>query len=221
MSNQSEVDESRQSSSSLWRAMLNNSFQSRFILGGVIPVVLFYALHRAGQTLLGAIAAGAWGLGVTLITYWLSREVNIFAVLATTVNLIEIVGTLLTRNPDFYLAGAAIDSFLYALVFLGSLLLARSLMQTIVEATPQGRTFPESFRQQPRYARAWQIVTAVWGIAYLSKAGLLVWSQLNLPLELFLTVRTLASFPLFLGLIVFSYWFPARYWKKSRVGSGR
>ena len=201
--------------------MLNNSFQSRFIVGGVIPVVLFYLLHRTGQTLTGAIVAGSRGLGVTVITYWLSREVNIFAVLATTVNLIEIIGTLMTRNHDFYLAGAAIDSFLYAILFLGSLLLARSLMQLLVEATPQGDKFSESFRQQPMYRKAWQIVTAVWGVAYLIRAGLLVWGQINLSLELFLTIRTLSNFPLFIGLMVFSYWFPARYWKKRRAGNGR
>jgi hypothetical protein len=201
--------------------MLNNSFQSRFIVGGVVPVVLFYLLHRAGQTLTGAIVAGGWGFGVTIVTYWLSRKVNIFAVLATTVNLVEIVGTLLTRNPDFYLAGAAIDSFLYAILFLGSLLLARSLMQLLVEAAPQGRRFSESFRQQPMYRKAWQIVTAVWGVAYLVKAGLLVWGQINLSLELFLTIRTLFNFPLFIGLMIFSYWFPARYWKKRGATNGR
>lgn len=217
MSNQSEMSQGQQPATSWWRVMLNNSFQSRFIVGGVIPVVLFYLLHRAGQTLIGAIVAGGWGLGVTMITYWLSREVNVFAILATTVNLIEIIGTLLTRNPDFYLAGAAIDSFLYAILFLGSLLLARSLMQLLVEATPQGRRFSESFRRQPMYRKAWQIVTAVWGIAYLIKAGLLVWAQVNLSLELFLTIRTLSNFPLFVGLMIFSYWFPARYWKRQGV----
>lgn len=198
---------------SWWRRLFSNSFPSQFILGGLIPIVIFYGFHRAGLTLTGAIVAAFWGLGITAITYWLNRQINIFAILAATVNIIEVVGTLITRDPDFFLAGTAIDSFLYAIVFLGSLLLPRSLMQMLVEATPQSQRFSDDFRQQPIYKRAWQMVTVVWGVVYLLRGGMLVWGQINLPLEAFLTLRTFSGFPLFAILMAFSYWFPARYWR--------
>ena len=39
----------------------------RFVVGALIPVVIFYMLQRLGQPLTGALLAGGWGLGVVLV----------------------------------------------------------------------------------------------------------------------------------------------------------
>jgi hypothetical protein len=52
--------------------------------------------------------------------------------------LIELIGTLITRNPDFYLASAAIYNVLWGLLFLGSLVLTHPLIQIFAELLNPG-----------------------------------------------------------------------------------
>jgi hypothetical protein len=70
--------------------------------------------------LAGALLAAGWGLGLAVISHWRLGHANLFGVLATTLAIIEVVAIVTTRNPDFYLVSAAIDSALYGLVFFGS-----------------------------------------------------------------------------------------------------
>lgn len=84
------------------------------------------------------------------ITYWHARRLNLFAGLATTVAVIEVIGTVITRNPNVYLAAVAIDNILYGLVLLGSLLLSRPLIQILAEAM-SGEIGSAAFRCSPLY----------------------------------------------------------------------
>ena len=52
--------------------------------------------------------------------------------------LIELIGTLITRNPDFYLASAAIDNVLWGQLFLSSLVLTHPLIQLFAELLNPG-----------------------------------------------------------------------------------
>jgi intracellular septation protein A len=83
-------------------------------------------LYRLGQPLTGALIAIGWSISLLVIKYWRSRSIELFPVLAIPIVLIELFGTLITRNPDFYLASAAIDNVLWGLLFLGSLLYIKS-----------------------------------------------------------------------------------------------
>jgi hypothetical protein len=82
-------------------------------------------------------------------------------VLAIPIILIELIGTLITRNPDFYLASAAIDNVLWGLLFLGSLLFARSLIQIFAELLNPGlgsQDFLNHFEMPVQlYRSAWKI----------------------------------------------------------------
>lgn len=201
-----------------WRVMLENHLRARslveILLGGVVPLTIFYGFHQAGEELTGAVLAGSWGLVVAVVTYLVTRNINVFAVFAVILTVIEVVGTLLTRSPAFYLAGAAINNFAFAVIFFGSLLFARSLIQVIVEATPIGAEAPEWFRRQPPYAWAWRNLTVLWGAASLAEGVLLVAGQLLLPLETFLVLRGVLGFPTFAVLLAFSYWYPNWYWDR-------
>jgi hypothetical protein len=81
----------------------------QLILGALVPITIFYALHRFDQPLSGALLAIGWSIGLLVIKYWRTRSVELFPALAIPIILIELIGTLITRNPDFYLASAAID----------------------------------------------------------------------------------------------------------------
>lgn len=191
----------------------------QFVLGALVPILFFYALYRFGRPLTGAVLAISWSLGLLAITYWRSRRIELFAGLAIPIIAIEIVGTLVTRNPDFYLASAAIDKILWGLLFLGSLFLRRPLIQIFAELLNPGLGSPEFLSQSkiphPLYRSAWQKLTAMWAVVYVLKAIILIFSQLKLPMEAFLIIRTAIGVPVTVLLLVFSYRFPRWYWSKA------
>ncbi len=201
--------------------MLQTLSRPQFLIGALAPVLIFYVLQRAGQPLTGAVLAGLWGLGAALAGYVRERRWNVFGVLAAIVAGISVITTLISRSEAFYLASDAIGDVLSSAVFLGSLLLPRSLLQIIVEEAGIGR-FPEGFAQTPLYRRTWRIVTVVWGGAYLFKAVLLLLAQFGLlapsliSLETFLAARTVSGWVFSMAATAFSFWFPGRYWRRSR-----
>ena len=195
----------------------------QLILGALVPITIFYALHRFGQPLTGALLAIGWSIGLLVIKYWRSRSIELFPALAIPVILIELIGTLITRNPVFYLASAAIDNVLWGLLFFISLLFARPLIQIFAELLNPGlgsQEFLSHFEMSVRlYRSAWRILTVIWAVVSLMKAIILILSQLKLPLETFLIVRTASGFPVLVFMLIFTYRFPGWYWARTRVNS--
>jgi len=189
----------------------------QFILGALVPISLFYVFHRFEQPLAGALLAIGWSISLLGFTYWRSRRIELFPGLAIPIIAIELVGTLITRNPAFYLASAAIENALLGLVFLGSILISRPLIQVFAELLNPGlgsQEFLEQLELSPQlYRSAWQIITAAWGFVALSKAIILVFSQLWMPIETFLIVRTASGIPVMVLMLFLSYRFPEWYWK--------
>jgi len=193
----------------------------QLILGVLIPITFFYILHRFGQPLTGALLAIGWSIGLLVIKYWRSRSIELFPALAIPIILIELIGTLITRNPDFYLASAAIDNVLWGLLFFSSLLFTRPLIQIFAELLNPGlgsQEFLSHFEMPVRlYRSAWKILTVIWAVVSLTKAIILILSQLKLPLEAFLIVRTASGFPVLVLMLIFTYRFPRWYWARARV----
>jgi hypothetical protein len=51
-------------------------------MGVLVPIVLFYMLHRLGQSLAGAVLAISWSISLLAFTYWRSRRFELFPALA-------------------------------------------------------------------------------------------------------------------------------------------
>ena len=193
----------------------------QLILGALVPITIFYTLHRLGQPMTGALLAIGWSIGLLVIKYWRSRSIELFPALAIPIVLVELIGTLITRNPDFYLAAAAIDNVLWGLLFLGSLLLTRPLIQIFAELLNPGlgsQDFLRHFEMPVQlYRSAWKILTVIWASVNFLKAIILILSQLKLPLEAFIIVRTASGLPVLVLMLIFSYRFPRWYWERPRV----
>lgn len=191
----------------------------QLIVGALAPITIFYVLHRLGRPLTGALMAIGWSIGLLVIKYWRSRRIELFPALAIPIILIELIGTLITRDPDFFLAAAAIDNVLWGFLFLGSLLLARPLLQIFAEILNPGLGSPEFLNHfeipVKLYRSAWKILTAIWVVVFFLKAILLIFSQLKLPLEVFLIVRTASGLPVLVLMLILSYRFPGWYWERA------
>jgi intracellular septation protein A len=210
---------------SIGRSISGANFPFRqFFLGALVPILFFYVLHRIGQALAGAMLAIGWSSCLLAFTYWRSRRIELFPGLAIPIIIIELTGTLVFRSPDLYLASAAIENVLWGLLFLGTAFLRRPLIQIFAEMLNPGLGTQEFLNQfnlpLQLYRSAWQIVTAFWGIVNLSKAILLICSQLWLSMEAFLIVRTASGLPVVVLMLIFSYRFPGWYWERMKKAHG-
>jgi len=212
--------EDQQNTFDNWRTSGPSFPWRQLMLGALAPITIFYALHRLGQPLTGALLDIGWSIGLLAIKYWRFRSIELFPALAIPIILIELIGTLITRNPDFYLAAAAIDNVLWGLVFLGSLLLTRPLIQIFAELMNPGLGSPEflSHFEMPVqvYRSPWKILTVIWASVSFVKAVILILSQLKLPVETFLVIKTATGLPVMVALLAFSYRFPRWYWERAR-----
>jgi len=200
-----------------WQLMRQNIPWRQFIIGGLIPIGLFYLFHRLRNPLLGAVLAAGWGTSIAIITYLFFERVNLFAVLAVPFCLIELTGIIITFNPKFYLIWPVIHNALWGLIFIGSVLISLPLILVFAQAMgsfPKNEELGE-FGKSKLFRSTWIIITLIWGMAHLVGAGLILASLIWLPLEVYLTIRMVTGVPLNFLLLAFSFWFPMWYWKKA------
>ncbi|WP_341420314.1 hypothetical protein [Clostridium magnum] len=102
---------------------------------------------------------------------------------------------------------------LLALVFFGSLLCRKSLVQVIVEQTYL-KNVPEEIRRKPRYKSAWRILTAAWGILNVVQAILRIALLNHMSMSSYYAVNTAYSNISNSLLLVFCIMFPKWYFSR-------
>jgi intracellular septation protein A len=200
-------------------SVLKNIFNQEFIVSAIVPLLMFYIFHYQKMDLTGIILSGCWCVAVVLNKLIREHKVNVIALLAGIFSAVGLLGTILSRNPAFYLAAPIVIDVLWALIFFGSFFTPRPLIQVIAEDSHLG-LFSEDFRQTRKYKSAWQIITAAWGVLNVTQALLRTILLYTVPMELYYTVSTLysnISSPL---LLVVSYTFPKWYWHRPDTRKG-
>ncbi|MBC3888599.1 hypothetical protein GH810_09790 [Acetobacterium paludosum] len=197
------------------QSVLKNIFNRDFVVSAIIPIIIFAAFDNFKMTLLGIILSGSWCLGVVLISYIIERKMNALAIIAGTFSAVGLIGTVISRDPTFYLVAPIVQDFLGAFVFFGSLFFERSLIQVIVEQSYL-KNVSEDFRKNPKYKSAWRILTCAWGILNISQAvvriALLVSVSMSSYYAISMVYNSIAT-PL---LLVVSMTFPKWYWNRGK-----
>lgn len=197
------------------QSLLKNMFNKEFIVSAIIPIIIFSTFNHFQMTLFGIILSGVWSIGVVLIVFIKEHEINALAAMAGFFSAIGLIGTIVSRNPTFYLVAPIVQDILYALIFLGSLFFDRSLIQTIVEQSYL-KNAPEEIKRKPKYKSAWRILTVAWGFLNISQAilrSILLYSVSMSSYYAISTIYSNISTPLLLAV---SLTFPRWYWKSEK-----
>ena len=194
-----------------WESIKKNFPWHDAVLGYMIPKAIFLVGISRNMLFTGGIVAVAWCLAVFWFTRVRTYRVNIFAVFAVAMIMARIAVVLVSKSPTLYLFAQALDNAIFALIFIVSLFWPRSVIQIFAEES--GAKIPEAVRSSVYYARAWRIITAVWGIVFLLMA--LVLAVLNLQsLKVVAIIDICSGWPASIILIAFTFWFPKWYWTK-------
>ncbi|WP_088187028.1 VC0807 family protein [Desulfosporosinus sp. FKA] len=198
------------------KLLSENFFNLEFFLSVVIPIILFSAFDHFDRTLTGTITAGVWSLGVLLLQFCFRRNVNIYGAIGAGCAAIGLIGTVLSKDPIYYLVSPIIIDLILAAVFLGSVILGKPLIRILAEySLKQG--FSEEIRKQPKFKSAWIILTIAWGVLSITQALLRVVLLYTVSKNVYYAISTAygnISTPL---LLIISFWFPGWYWKRSNT----
>lgn len=141
-----------------------------FDLGG--PLLVYSLVHSAGLSTVAALILSGIppALGI-LLGALVDRRLDVIGVVVLAGLVVGTVAGLVSNNARLYLVEGAVPSGVFALACLISLrsakpLIYRFAVELLGPDSPKGREVVGAW-QYPGFRRAFRIITATWGIAYL------------------------------------------------------
>ena len=181
-----------------------------FDLGG--PLLVYTLLRSAGLgTVTALILSGVPpALGI-LIGGVVDGRLDVIGVVVLAGLLVGTVAGLVSNNARFYLIEGAVPSLVFALACLISLrfskpLIYRLAVEVLGPDSPKGREAVGAWRY-PSFRRAFRIITAAWGIAYLFEVAvrLVVVAITSTGIALLFSKLIPYAFAIVLSLWTFGY----------------
>jgi intracellular septation protein A len=179
------------------------------VLGSLLPVGLFYvALRSWGFSAAVTIVLG-WSAAVFLWHYRRTHGADVFSASTFVFACIKASAGLVSQNQTLYLGWASVENMVYGTAFFGSALFGRPLLALYAQRL---YPIPNHVRESVAFRRAFVITSAVWLVGHTMRAVLRLWLLLflQLPLEVYLVVDTVAGWPINSSLFAFTAWYPLR-----------
>ena len=164
-----------------------------FVLGVVVPQLLFYLGLRDESVMAGLIAAGGWTIGLQLFDVVRRRLVDPLLLYGSVLTMVQATVAGYAHSATLYLARGVIENLIWALVLLGSVVVRRPVL---VEA--MGfllRTRSDAVLTLPAQTALGKL-TILWALGFLARAVGLYAAVTHLAVGQFLLVNTLAGWPL-------------------------
>lgn len=178
------------------------------LLGSALPVVLFYVAIRNWGFSPAVVAVLVWSAVIFVWHYRRTGGADVFSATTFVFACVKAAAGLASQNQWLYLAWPSLENLTYGTLFFGSALLGRPLLALYAE-----RLYPiePEVRSSKPFRQAFLIVSAVWLIGHSLRGLLRLWLlSLDLPLEVYLPLDTVAGWPINLSLIAFTTWYPLR-----------
>jgi hypothetical protein len=176
------------------------------LLGTLLPVVLFYGGYRVWGFSTAVLIVLSWS--VLIFGFHLRRTGGADVFSATTFGfaVVKALAGLTSNNQWLYLAWPSLENIVYGVAFFGSALLGRPLLALFAQRL---YPIPPGVRSSDAFQRAFLITSGVWLLGHSLRAVLRLWLlSLNLPLAEYLIADTIAGWPINVGLMAFTAWFP-------------
>jgi len=183
----------------------------RGFFDAVVPVALFVVLNVTSGIVAAMLAATSWAIAIGVWRMVHDRRTGVLVWLGLAYVLARGVAGMLTQSKVVFFGPGVAQTGLIGLVFLVSVIVRRPAVGYIV---PIVYPFQDYVRRHPAYRRAFSHLTLIWAAYLLAKFALDVWLLKSLSASMFVVVRSIISWPLLLGLFVFSLRYPRRVFRR-------
>jgi intracellular septation protein A len=183
----------------------------RGFFDAVVPVALFLVLNVAVGIVAAMLAATAWAIAIGIWRMVHDRRTGVLIWLGLAYVLARGAAGALTQSKVVFFGPGVAQTGLIGLVFLVSVFFRRPAVGYIA---PIVYPFEDYVRQHPAYRRAFSHLTLIWASYLLAKVALDIWLLKTLSASMFVVVRSIVSWPILLGLFVFSLRYPRRVFRR-------
>jgi hypothetical protein len=179
----------------------------RFGVGGLLPILTFYALFRLAGPAAGILGGMSVSLLALSVQAWRLKRLDPIVVVPMAVIAINGSAGLLTGSVELYLAAPAVENALWGIALLVSVVVRRPLVGLIARELG---LIPAAHARSAVVDRALAQTTLAWAGGAFLKAGVRLWLLQVLPLESFLVAITLFTWAVNAALLVGSFRWPLR-----------
>jgi intracellular septation protein A len=177
------------------------------VLGGVLPVALFYGGYRFVSFLTAVAMVLTWS---ALVFAWHWRRTggaDVFSAASFVFACLQAVVGLVSQSPTLYLAWPTIENLIYGSIFLGSALAGHPILGLYAKRL---YPLPLAVQHSPTFKRALLVVSACWLLGLALRGAVRLVLLATLPLEVYLVANTVAGWPFNAGLVALTVWYPMR-----------
>lgn len=185
-----------------FKSLLNNEL----VQGMIIPLLFYWIGGKffSGFTLcMVTLVYSVCFIGYKAIQ---DKKLNVFGVITLIMSFVSIIGMLYFQSESFVQYKGIFSSLVMALVFFGSLFGEKSLMQHIVENSPN--QFGPNFKQTQLYRSIWRDETLMWAAYNLTMAVIKFVLMHTVNTTLYFGIMYPISQGSFYALLAFSYYYP-------------
>ncbi|MDR3597955.1 VC0807 family protein [Clostridium sp.] len=197
-------------------SVIKNVFNKDFVVSAIIPILIFSILDKYGMTFEGIVLSGVWSIGGVCVNYIKDHKLNALAVMSAAFAGIGLIGTIVSKNPAFYLVAPIVQDILLAIMFFGSLFFKRSLIQIIIEQSYL-KNASEEIKNSLKFKSTCRFLSIAWGVLTVSQAAIRIILLNSVSVSTYYTISTSygnISTPL---MIAFSIMFPKWYSKRKSI----
>jgi len=175
-------------------------------LYGFIPLTAFYIAQRAGGI------RWAVGLGIALSLAVIPLELRQTGHMRWCwVGVVGVVAggvlALVTHNPRLFFARSVAGDAILGSAMLVSLVMRKPLVGMFASWSVK---ISPAYKETAAYKRSFWLVTLVWGVVNLARAGGRAYMIVKGTLGGVMLVNVLTGWPVFAALVAFSVWYPRR-----------
>jgi hypothetical protein len=123
-----------------------------------------------------------------------------------------------SQDSHLYLAAPSIENLIYGTAFLGSAAAGHPILALYARRL---YPIPRYVQHTETFRRAFLVTSMVWFVGLTFRAALRIWLLVALPLEAYLVVNTVAGWPISVGLVTFTVWYPLRALRGAGLIAGR
>jgi hypothetical protein len=188
-----------------WRLLLSRGLPT-FALEGVLPVLAFYAVLRAGSLPAAIVASSLAAGAVVCMQRRRGQDIALAAVTFVFIVVQSIVG-LAAHSATVYLAQPVVLGACWGIAFLVSAAVDKPLVCAFARAW---YPFPAEFRARRAYRREFGLQSVVWGIYCVAAAALRLGALLMSGVGGLVVVSLAVGAPGQIALVVWCLWHARR-----------
>jgi len=179
--------------------------------GLFIPLNLLYGLMYLKMPLAALLVSLGSALLYCVVYLLIARKFSSLSLMTLAMILLGFFTSFLKGHPLLYFLAEVFDKCIVGFIFLASLLTAKPFVLYFIDEQTIAR-IPEKIRMSSYHLKAWRIITAVWGIAFVlaGALGTLLEAAHMRGAEV---VGYCSGWPLVVVLFMFSVNFPHYYWQ--------